>query len=125
MLKIGKAVQLKARNEAAFVEAVRWDMYARYREYIMKATGKKLTTAQSNALETGVRYALLSPSMFESVLEYYHAGATVEYAGQSMYLRSTPFVRKTRGLAALYKRASMLSAAAYAASPESEAYWAS
>jgi hypothetical protein len=121
----GPAIRLKAKQMAEWMTEVRVGTFVAYLEWIEKYTYRKMTKAQQTALTTGVRHAFLMQSTFESLMEMYYAGMKPSEAAKKMFIDTSAAVRKTRGLASLYKRASMMSAASYAASPESEAYWAS
>lgn len=122
---MSKATALKAKLVAEWMTEVRVDTFVTYLQWIERHTGRKMTKAQQTALTTGVRHAFLMSSTFESLMEMYYAGVKPSEAAKKMFIETSSAVRKTRGLAALYKRASMMSAASYASSPESEAYWAS
>lgn len=122
---MGKATEMKAKAVAAWMMEVRLDTFIAYLEWIERHTGRKMTKAQQTALSMGVRHALLKSSTFESLMEMYYAGEKPSEAAKMMFIQTSSDVRRTRGLAAVYKRASMMSAASYASSPESEAYWAS
>jgi hypothetical protein len=120
----GPAIKLKAKQMAAWVMEVRLDTYITYHAWIEQHAGR-MTKAHETALTMGVRHAFLMQSTFESLMEMYYAGVKPSVAAEKMFRETSSAVRKTKGLAAIYKRASMMSAASYAASPESEAYWAS
>ena len=121
---MGKATELKAKLVAEWVAEVRLDTYVMYHQWIEKHAGR-MTKAHETALTMGVRHAFLMTSTFERLMEMYFEGVSVSKAAEVMFRETTSAVRRTKGLAAIYKRASMMSSAAYASSPESEAYWAS
>jgi hypothetical protein len=99
----------------------------KYRSYLEQGIGEKLSTRHANALREGVRQGLLKPENAEKIYAGFEVGKTAEVVASEFYYSHTftRGVRRAKGLAAFYKKAAMLSAAAYAASPESEAYWAS
>lgn len=110
-----------------FVANVVFLTLGKYRKYLEEAVGEKLSTRHSNALREAVRQGFLKEENTEKLLNMYQSGDSAEVVAQSFFY-STSFtrgVRRAKGLAAFYKKASMYASVAYACSPESEAYWAS
>jgi len=119
-----KSVNMKRKE---FVANVVFLTLGKYRSYLEEAVGEKLSTRTANALREGVRQGFLKIEVAEKLNNLYLAGDSAESVAQTFYY-STSFTRgarRAKGLAAFYKKASMYSSARYAASPESEAYWAS
>jgi hypothetical protein len=121
---MSKVTEMKAKLVAEWVADVRLETYVKYHQWIEQHAGR-MTKAHETALTMGVRHAFLMTSTFESLMEMYYAGVKPSEAAKKMFIETSRAVRKTRGLAAIYKRASMMSAAAYACDPTTETYMCS
>ena len=120
----GSAIRLKAQKMAEWVAEVRYLLAGKFEDYLRK-NGEVLTKAKMTRLVEASRSQLMTNATFNVMCEAYFSGQTSEKFAEHVFLHYPQNVYRTAGLAAMFKRARQRSAAAYACSPESEAYWAS
>jgi len=109
-----------------FVMAVRAAVFVRYVEFFEENLGP-LSSLEKERLRKGIELVFMSKEVFEKIEELFVSGAEVAAVAQKLYLGSAvkKAVKAIWGFKKKYEMASMMSSARYAASPESEAYWAS
>jgi endo-alpha-1,4-polygalactosaminidase (GH114 family) len=120
----GSAIKLKARQMAEWVAETRAILQAKYEIYLTE-NGEMVTESHAEKLRVAVGAMLTKGNVFQEMAEAYFEGKTTEEFAARAYRHHDQLVYKTSGMSAMFKRARQRSAAAYAASPESEAYWAS
>lgn len=110
----------------AFTMALRASVFVRYVEFF-EENSFPLTGPEKERLRKGIALVFMSKEVFEKIEEAFESGAEVEDVAQKLYLGSAvkKAVKAVWGFKKKYEQARMMSAARYAASPESEAYWAS
>lgn len=110
----------------SFKMDVRAAVFCRYVEFF-EENSFPLTGPEKERLWKGIALVFMSKEVFTKIEEAFESGAEVEAAAQKLYLGSAvkKAVKAVWGFKKKYERAQMMSAARYAASPESEAYWAS
>lgn len=118
------AIELKAKKMAAWIFDVRYALRNMYEEYLTK-NGETVTGSHREKLATAIAALLVRAGIFENMAECYFEGKKPEEFAEYMYQHWYGPIYKAAGMGAMFKRARIMSAAAYAASPESEAYWAS
>lgn len=118
------AIRLKAKQMAEWVADVRCALAGKFEEYLRK-NGEVPTKAKMTRLVEATRAQLMTNATFNLMCEAYFAGQKPEEFAEYVFLHYPQNVYRASGLQAMFKRARQRSAAAYACSPESEAYWAS
>lgn len=109
-----------------FSMAVRSAVFVRYVAFFEENLGP-LSAVEKERLRKGLALAFLAEEVFAKVEEGFLSGAEVGAVAEKLYLGSSlrKAVKAIWGFKKKYEMASMMSSARYAASPESEAYWAS
>ena len=120
----GPAITQKAKQMAEWVFDVRYTLRAMYEEYLIK-NGEMVTESHSEKLDTSIAALLVQSAIFQRMATAYFEGKKPEEFVDHMYRHWNGPIYKAAGMGAMFKRARQASNAAYAASPESEAYWAS
>lgn len=120
----GSAVRLKAKLMTEWVADVRYALTGKFEDYLRK-NGEAPTEAQIKRLRYAVQAQLMTLATFQQLCESYFAGQEPAKFAEHVFLHYPQNVYRAPGLSAMFKRARQRAAAAYACSPESEAYWAS
>jgi len=112
--------------ELAYRRAVCRETFAKFSAYLSE-NGQAPTRTEEMRLVKATALVFLTAQVDEIVQEGYVAGTAIEVVAQKLFLSSfvTRELKKTWGFKKKFETARMMSAARYAASPESEAYWAS
>lgn len=119
-----RAITSKAKLMAEWVFDMRYTLRNKYENYLIK-NGEKVTEGKSKKLDTAIAALLVQSAIFQRMSEAYFEGKKPEEFADHMFRNWNGPIYRAAGMSAMFKRARMASNAAYASSPESEAYWAS